>query len=546
MSLLGRPRGVSMRRIYHVGGRAKTPRGEFNRYLGKKLTEGGRAVDAKFYLGFDQGEATMNRLRLEKLWARVLEYTLPGEEPAWDAISFEIGKAVAKGAVVYRLPRHLVPIQGEESYVHFVTRYANMCESVIRVVPDDDAYSAGLGVIERERANAIRQRIDPGWPPPSEFLPPVIPVARPDETLHNALNAYLAELDKEAKGDYSTWLGTQIRQARTLKDHHEDRLLGLLDEGAIRAMAKHWEGRPPVKGRAKQVSVTSSRKQWECLVRFLRWLHKSKNFTWRLPEGGLDDIKFRPKTTPEEDAATASILQTRVWTPTQLALLYKHASPLLRCMMLLGLNAGFYPIDIGLAQSAAVRLGKPHPHPDYLLQGEPPELQEEWRRPGDWLMTLRNKTKVYGEFVLWRHSAAAIRWAEGRKTALGLEATPLLLPTSRGTSFTKPTEGGKKPARIANLWSRLVEQAREEDGSLPVYPFSSLRDTGADLIRRRDDTAANLYLRHGKPYKNDSLRERYSNRPFLRLHRELQRVEEVLAPMWEAVPTPFSDAEVGV
>ncbi len=210
-------------------------------------------------------------------------------------------------------------------------------------------------------------------------------------------------------------------------------------------------------------------------------------------------------------------------------------------MMLLGLNAGFYPIDIGLAQSAMFRLGQPHPHPDYLLQGEPAELQEEWRRPAEWLMMLRNKTKVYGEFVLWRHTAAAVRWAGARKAAFGLGATPLLLPTERGTSYTKPTEGGKKLARIANLWARLVELAREEDKGLPEYPFSSLRDTGADLIRRKDDTAANLYLRHGKPYKNDSLLERYSNRPFLRLHRELRRVGGVLAPLWEAVPSPFPD-----
>jgi hypothetical protein len=535
-----------MRRIYNVVGGAKTTRGEFNRYLGKKLTVDGRAVDAKFYLGFDRDEAMMNRLRLEKLWARIADGTPPGGQLSWDAIAFEIGKAVAKGAVVYRLPRSLVPFGDEESYVHFVARYAKLCESVVQVVPEDDAaYSAGLGVIERERTEVISQRIDPGWPSSSEFPPPVIPVGRQDETLHKALVAYIAELEKEAGGDYSTWLGTQIRQAKTLKDHHADRPLGLLDEGAIRAMAKHWEARPQVKGRQKAVSVISARKQWECLVRFLRWLHKSKDYAWRLPEGGLDGIRFKPTTTPQEDAATASILQIEVWTPAQLALLYENATPLMRCMMLLGLNAGFYPIDIGLAQSAMCRLGQPHPHPGYLLQGEPAELQEEWRRPADWLMMLRNKTKVFGEFVLWRHTVAAIRWAEARKVTLGLEATPLLLPTDRGTSYTKPTKGGKKPARIANLWSRLVKQARAEDGNLPEYPFSSLRDTGADLIRRRDDTAANLYLRHGKPYKNDSLMERYSNRPFLRLHRELQTVEEVLAPMWEAVPAPFPLVEVG-
>jgi hypothetical protein len=528
-----------MRRIYNVKGEAKSSREEFVRYLGKKLTGDGRAVDAKFYLGINEGEATMNRLRLEKLWARIVEGTPPSGQPAWDAIAFEVGKAVAKGAVVYRLPRTLVPVPDEEGYVHFVARYAKMCESVVQVVPEDDAaYSAGLGVIERERVDAIRQRIDPGWPSASEFPPPVIPVGRPDETLHKALDAYIAELEKEAGGDYSGWLGTQIRQAKTLKEHNEDRPLGLVDEGAIRAMAKYWEGRPKVKGREKAMAVVSVKKQWESLVRFLRWVHRSKEYAWRLPEGGLDDIKFKPRSTDEEDAMIASTLQVEVWTPAQLALLYKHATPLVRCMMLLGLNCGFKPIDVGTSQSATFRLGESHPHADYLLNGEPQEA-EHWRTPADWLMTLRKKTKVYGEFFLWRYTAAAIRWAKARKLALGLGANPLLLPTDRGTSYTKPTSSGKKPARIANLWSRTVQQAQQEEGSLPNYPFSSLRDTGADLIRRRDDTAANLYLRHGKPYKNDSLLELYSNRPFLRLHQELKRVEGVLAPLWQAVPAPF-------
>jgi hypothetical protein len=61
----------------------------------------------------------------------------------------------------------------------------------------------------------------------------------------------------------------------------------------------------------------------------------------------------------------------------------------------------------------------------------------------------------------------------------------------------------------------------------------------------KDDTAAHLYLRHGKPYKKDSLLERYPNRPFLRLRRELQRIEEVLASMWDAVSTPYPVIAVG-
>jgi len=435
-----------------------------------------------------------------------------------------------------------VPCQDAESYVHYVARYAKLCESVVRVVPDDDiAYSNGLGDIERERADAIHRRIDPGWPAAAEFPPPVIAVGRPDETLHKALDAYIAGSEKEAGGDHSGWLGTQIRQATTLKDHHEDRPLGLVSEEAIRAMAKYWEARPRVKGRDKAVSVVTARKQWECLVRFLRHVHKSHQYLWRLPEGVPDDIRFKAKTTVAEDAATASALQVRVWSPAQLAVLYHHSTPLVRSMMLLGLNCGFYAIDIGLAQAVSVRLAERHPHTDYFNTGEQGEGLGWWHQPCDWLMALRNKTKVYGEFVLWPHTAAAIRWAEARKRSYGL-TTPLLLPTRVGTKFTEATEGGNKPSRIPNLWQETLRKACGADATLPELPFSSLRDTGADLIRKKDDTAANLYLRHGKPYKNDSLMERYANRPFLRLHQQLRRLDEVLTPLWKAVSDPFENA----
>ena len=65
-----------MTRIHNVGTGAKTARGEHSRYLGKKHVAG-RLADAKFYLGYDENDATMNRLRLEKLWSAILQDTPP-------------------------------------------------------------------------------------------------------------------------------------------------------------------------------------------------------------------------------------------------------------------------------------------------------------------------------------------------------------------------------------------------------------------------------------------------------------------------------------
>ena len=47
-----------MTRIHNVATGAKTARGEYSSYLGKKHV-GGRLADAKFYLGYDENEATI-------------------------------------------------------------------------------------------------------------------------------------------------------------------------------------------------------------------------------------------------------------------------------------------------------------------------------------------------------------------------------------------------------------------------------------------------------------------------------------------------------
>ena len=55
---------------------------------------GGKRKQASFYLGFDEEKTKLANLRLESLWWRI-ETTQ--DEPAWDEVTYEIGKAIARG-----------------------------------------------------------------------------------------------------------------------------------------------------------------------------------------------------------------------------------------------------------------------------------------------------------------------------------------------------------------------------------------------------------------------------------------------------------------
>jgi hypothetical protein len=245
-----------------------------------------------------------------------------------------------------------------------------------------------------------------------------------------------------------------------------------------------------------------------------------------------------------DDAARLAALRAKTWAPAQLALIYKHATPLVRAVMMFGLNCGYYGVDVAtqIDSDDVIFLGQTHPHADYLLNGEPAGVQEHWRRPQDWMIALRNKTGVPGEWLLWPHTAAAIRWARRRKRRLDLE-TDLLIPTEKGTAFNDPTEGGNRHDKLAKKWKAAWEMARQEDASLPWRPLSSLRDTVSDLVARHDDTASTLLVRHGQPFRGDSLLELYAGRPFLRVHKQLERLQGVFAPLWDAVPEPFPETD---
>jgi hypothetical protein len=73
--------------------------------------------------------------------------------------------------------------------------------------------------------------------------------------------------------------------------------------------------------------------------------------------------------------------------------------------------------------------------------------------------------------------------------------------------------------------------------------YGKLRKTGANLVKRfSDGEVAAVFLCHGQAVKVDDLADVYTDRPFGKLFNALRMVEELLQPMFAAVPAiPFPE-----
>ena len=76
----------------------------------------------------------------------------------------------------------------------------------------------------------------------------------------------------------------------------------------------------------------------------------------------------------------------------ELAILYRHATPLMRTLILLGLNCGFAAAESGSLRLDEIVLGQRHPHADKLGINSADK--------DSWVRRLRLKMGVYAEFKM--------------------------------------------------------------------------------------------------------------------------------------------------
>lgn len=514
--------------------------GQYVRQLGWKHGPNGKLVQPKFRLGTDLREARRREMMLADLWEQV-ERSASAEPVAWPEEALEIAKQIAReGQVTLR------KLDGETNrgYANRVERASRRLPTVRLLPADAEAFRLGVDEEAKSRAefvglyekasDAFRERLRESsakWGASAETK-----VAAVGPTLHEALHDHIAWLKdeyREASGDVTAWGRVRVKQAELLIDRHDDLPLARLDYDAVEQFIRFWRQRPLRKGTEQPITKASAEHQIAALKFFLRWLSRTPKYEWTKP-ANLDDIRVRVGTRVEQ--VRRQVMPDDVFTLDELVLLNKFATPLDRCLLLLGINCGF-----GRAEIATLTVGE-----IFLRTAHEPRHQEilgfESTKHDSFIKRYRPKTGVYGEFVLFPQTVAAIETALAERRQhpdFGPEAR--LLVNSHGQPLDKPTAGGNPNQQIPNRFAALIRrvQKSKEGEGFQRRPFKMLRKTAGDLIRRHSDgEVAAVFHCRGQAVRIDDLADAYTTRPFGKVFRAIRSVEEYLKPMFDAAGGP--------
>lgn len=494
----------------------------YYRELGwKQGKEPGKFRQHKFYLGSDRTEAQLRYLRLDQVWAATEKrWVREGNagRPLWEGDTLQIAQAISRGEAVCKLDLREWAVEGEDEaetlvcWLHSLQRDFPM----IRLALDDEVMQAEG---ERQWDDHATRMINHG----KRLLQ-----KNTRQTLHEALDAFgehLRERYSDNAGRLSPTGQVAVKEIPILKSRIADRPLGDLDLAALDRWVQYWEKRPMTK-RNKPAAPKTCTNAIKRIRMFVRWLHRAVEWEWRKPED-YEVLPVKIKLTPVELARKASCDQVESYTDAELAILWKHAKPKERFYMLLALNTGAGIAEIASLQMNEIWLDQPH---------------RKFGMPGSWIMRIRLKSGVYGEWKLWDQTVDAIRWymgirPESKQTALVL--------TEAGEPVLDQTNGGNRAQTIPNTWARLTARVRKlEDKNFKKLSFNKLRKTAIDAIRDlANGETAGVFACHGQPVPSDVLIDKYSNRKFLLVHDACVRWGERLAPMFAAVPEPFVAAK---
>jgi hypothetical protein len=533
-------------------------RGRFRRIIGWKIDKGmaedghtfkvEKPIPQPFYLGTDLDQAKARYLRVKELWSYLLQqyentkfdysqhtrYGYPPSPFGWNSESLYVAKELAAGRVQITVKRS--EGQPPDGYAFTLSRLGREYPMVIFVPEDRASFEEGADYWRKaaERELSQIQKM------------PVNIVGELTATFHEALAAYIqfvetTDLEPSDTGPRTTAFGvTKMEQAKRVKGRQKNIPLSALDFFGCQSLLDFWRNRPLKKSRKKDATPRPMTKK-TCenhvaeLMRFFRWLHKSSEFNWRKPED-FDELTTKVKEIEEERTSIAH-LQVKVYSIDEMAILNKYATPIERVLLLLGLNCGFRGAEQGTLLLDHIFLDRPHPHAATLHEIEKFECQSS----DHFVLYSRNKSKVYGEFLLWRQTVDAIRWALTQQhetcSRLGIVSRHLLL-TKDGDRFFRRTKGNKNSSQIfSSKWISLTARILKDYPDFPKHPFGTLRDTGANLVRQfSTGEIGAVFICHGKPVRKDDLLDLYTNRPFGSLFRALRQIEEVLKPVFDAAP----------
>jgi integrase len=532
-------------------------KGRFVRNLGWKRTATGYSQQ-KFYLGTDEHQAKLASLRLERLWNQIAarfksERKPPGEEnvkpaqiaevspglfqgriryvevlgvpaanqfqelpdrPLWDAVTLTLAEAIRRGESTVRIPlaADLRPFLPESSIVGDWLRQLQRDFEGIRIELDDAAVNAIAQDSTKDEGQRLialgqqmlRSRVDPA-------------------RLHQSLAAYSRWISgRFVRKDQRTtaWGSLQSRIVAFLQQHVEDMPLAELETARIEAIVELLQSRPAGK-RGRPVSAAWTTTCIKLFRRFLRWLHKSPDFAWRRP-ADLELQAVRIVESSEERSKKRRTAQVQTYTAEELKECWARADPFMRLLMLLALNCGFGRGELASLELDEVLLRAKHPHER--------DLGIATTSNDGWILRIRRKSSIYGEWKLWPETTAALEAWLAERQQLGVPASErALLVNRRGRRFDEPTRGNHTNFQIPNRWYALIDRIRRKTPGFRKLSFNKLRKTASNWIRREaGGEIASIFLAHGKAVASDDLLDVYTNRPFAKVFAAIDRVGELM------------------
>jgi hypothetical protein len=222
-------------------------------------------------------------------------------------------------------------------------------------------------------------------------------------------------------------------------------------------------------------------------------------------------------------------LAVETFSPDELTTLWRYALPWERLLMVLALNCGFGMAEIATLRRDELILGKPHPFGEQI--GLVPS-----GAPSNWIMRLRGKTEVYGEWKLWDVTVAALKWI----TALRPHPERVVVPKSGGELHKRDQRNNQ----IANSWNRLLNRIEADKAGFPRRSFNKLRKTAINLVRQQaGEEVASLFASHGRPVHDELIRV-YANPRWATLHATTDAIRLKLDGVFTSVSEPFRFGEV--
>jgi len=527
----------------------------YKRDIGKELNGKGGYKASRFWLGTDPKEAAIRSVRLEQVWDAVRarwERHHETPEPVWDAPTKAIGKAVARGEEVCRLPAELfdsevreraaafpegwgVPLTEEYLVANRQLCLASLQKDIpaIRLALEGQEDDPDGPALLQQRADSYAReaaRLADQAARVRQLGNPEAPAAAAGaaaQRLHAAIDAFAAHVraTKVEEGKPTQHAGRVCGQLKTIKEHQPDMPLADFGLEVIDGLIAHWRGLPQVKvartGRTQRCSSETAKNHIKRVREFVRWLHKAKDWAWRKPED-YEVLPARVADDYDRDDETLNSEQVKTYSIDELAKLWEYGSPLERLYMVLALNCGFGAAEVATLKVKQVHLDINHPF---------------YKFDGSFIGRKRKKTRVYSEWLLWPVTAAALRWYQSVRPP---SASKGLILSKQGRPLAEPTKGGNRNQAIPNAWGRVTARIRKDVAGFRHLSFNKLRKTASNAIRDLGGgEIAGVFGGRGKPVKSDDQSERYANRPFPAVFAAIRTWGDQLAAVFGTVSEPF-------